>query len=262
VLDACRADLFKEVADVDTYDDYKTVRSLDSNTTPWTERNFAGGSYGDIVYVTANPVTSKVAPNAFHKLIEVWSDPDAHDGKTYTVPPTPVVEYAEQASSSYPNKRLIVHFDQPHFPFIPRPEMIYRTHWSDAEKIGVETKPPSPPHDVWEALKMAKEKRKDVWEGYKENLETVLPHAERLADNLPGKSVITSDHGNMLGKKTITGYPLYGHPPKFWRQELLEVPWAVLEDASRKRTVDDGVHSSASQDTELMEERLEALGYV
>jgi hypothetical protein len=180
VLDACRADLFEEVADRDEFDEYRRVTSNASNTTPWTRKNFGGHSLGDIVYVTANPVTSKEAPNAFHELREVWTDgyhPDHH-----TILPEPVVE------------------------------------------------------------------------------ETLA--AIELARELPGRSVIMSDHGNMLGERTIPPIRVFGHPPGLRCPELVTVPWAVIEGGERPEIVSEEVQSRTEYGTLAIKQRLHELGYV
>jgi len=40
-----------------------------------------------------------------------------------------------------------------------------------------------------------------VWEAYNENLDIVLTEIEALLDELDGKSVITADHGNLVGER-------------------------------------------------------------
>lgn len=262
ILDACRADLFEEVVDTERFDDYDRVISVASNTTPWSIKNFKGRELGDIVYVTGNPAPSKTVANDFHDFIEVWTDPDAHDEETYTVPPGPVVEAAIEAAEQYPDKRLIVHFIHPHIPFVETPDLIYRTDWNDAERVGIEVEDPEPPHTVWEALEMGEVDRDEVWEGYRKNLEHILPHVYDLIEQLDGKTVLTSDHGNMLGESTVSGKRIYGHPGGIRSPELLEVPWCEIETDERRQITDDGVDSMGSVDSDLIEDRLAALGYV
>ena len=74
VLDACRLDLFEETIDTDQFDEYQAVTSLGSRTDEWTIKNFHQQEFGDTVYVTGSPVTSKIISTEFHNLIEVWED--------------------------------------------------------------------------------------------------------------------------------------------------------------------------------------------
>lgn len=257
VLDACRADLFESVADLTAFDEYHRIVSNASNTTPWTRKNFAGRSLGDTVYVTGNPVTSKVAPNAFHELREIWTDgyhPDHH-----TILPEAVVEGTLQASNDHGDKRIVAHFVQPHMPFVPRPDLIYRTHWRPGEVEGPEA---DPPMNIWHALELGEVTRAEVWDGYKSNLEYVLEEAIGLARDLPGRSVIMSDHGNMLGERTFPPVRVYGHPPGLRAPELVGVPWAVVDSGDRPEIVRETANSRSEYGTHAIKQRLHELGYV
>lgn len=262
IIDACRADLFEEIVDVDEFDSYERVVSIGTNTTPWSIKNFRGEQLGDTVYVTGNPAPSKTVSDEFHDFIEVWTDPDVHDKNAYTVPPEPIVEAALEAAEEYPDKRLIVHFIHPHIPFVETPDLIFRTYWRDAERLGIEVGDREPPNSVWEAMEMGEAEPDEVWAAYRKNLEHVLPHLDELIDGLSGKTVLTSDHGNMLGEKTVSGKTVYGHPGGIRSKELVEVPWAETDDGERREISDDGVRSSGSVDSDVIDERLAALGYV
>lgn len=263
ILDACRRDLFEEVADLEAFDEYRYVESADSNTTPWTVKNFTGRQFGDTVYITANPATSREAPHAFHRLIEVWDDKEAYDESTYSIPPESVIECASEAADKYPDKRLVVHFVQPHYPFIPRPDLVFRTYWRAAAYVGVNVEEKSEgPSDIWSAVKQGIASKEEAWEGYRANLEFMLSDAVGLAEDLPGKSVVSSDHGNMIGERSPFGRQIYGHPNDYRSPELIEVPWAVVDSKNRKTITDDGAESSGSMDSDIINERLNALGYV
>ncbi|WP_128223906.1 hypothetical protein [Halobacteriaceae bacterium SHR40] len=115
LLDGCREDLFREVVDISRFNSYETRTSAGSATNGWTNKNFAGQALTDTVYVTGNPVVPRQVQTAFHAFIEVWRD--GFDETYGTVPPEPVTEAAIEARKEYPNKRLIVHYLQPHYPF-------------------------------------------------------------------------------------------------------------------------------------------------
>lgn len=262
VLDACRADLFEEVATLSEFDRYRSVFSAGSMTAEWTRNNFASRELGDVVYVTGNPFTSKLAADAFHDLIEVWKD--SFSEERGTIPPEPMVAAARDARETYPDKRVVVHFMQPHYPFIGDTDL--RFEGLDVDSImDVEKGRGSDPLDPWEALERGTIDREAVWEAYARNLELVLEHAIPLARGLGGRSVVTSDHGNMLGERA---WPLpirlYGHPEGLRCRPLAEVPWAVLE--GERRTVRAGETSRANsadgdEDEDELEDRLQALGY-
>jgi hypothetical protein len=266
ILDACRADLFEETADLDSFDEYRTVLSPGSNTTLWSSWHFAEKSYGDVVYVTANPVVSRTSPNSFHKLIEVWNDSDAYDKETRSIPPEPVSQAARSAYEKFPDKRLVVHYSQPHIPFITRPEMVYRTEWNDAAQVApeafeTESEEQSDYFNLWQACRHNDISEQEVWAGYKENLEVVLESVLELEQDIPGQTVITSDHGNFVGERLITGRKEYGHKGDYHAHHLNEVPWAVISD-NRREIVEGPVQSRSEGPLSRMEERLRDLGYM
>ncbi|MFC7082362.1 hypothetical protein [Halorussus caseinilyticus] len=52
----------------------------------------------------------------FHEVVDVWGD--AIDYGDDGVPPEPLAEAARDAAVEYPDKRLLVHFVQPHAPYL------------------------------------------------------------------------------------------------------------------------------------------------
>lgn len=258
VLDACRADLFEEVADLERFDDYRRVTSVGSMTREWTERNFAGRSFGDTVYVTANPFTNQVAGESFHELYSVWRE--RFDGDERTVLPGPVVDTARRASDEHPDKRQIVHFMQPHHPFVGHDRLRELTEW-DLHAIAEDGAQPDHPHSPYEAVEMGLVDHDTVWDAYSDNLELGLDAALDLAADLDGRTVVTADHGNMLGERAWpVPMRIYGHPPAVRSPHLTRVPWAII-DGDRRETTDDGVRSLSEVDEERVQRRLKDLGY-
>lgn len=260
VLDACRYDLFEEIADLDRFDEYRRVRSPGSATNEWTERAFtATGPHGDIVYVTGNPMTSRHAAQSFHRLVEVWTD--AFDESLGSVPAEVVTEAAIKARETYPNKRLVVHYVQPHYPFVRDPGLQF-TDWGGTDTIRNENAD-ARARDVWQALRLGLVDRETVWAGYRRNLEYVLDRIDPLLSALEGRTVVTSDHGNLLGER---GSPipvrLYGHPEGCRHRDLVTVPWAVLQGENRPEIDSEAAESTTDADSDAVSDRLTALGYV
>lgn len=248
VLDACRADLFEEVVDTSAYDEYRRVYSAGSATNEWTKANFSGQALTDCIYVTGNPVVSRHVRTAFHCFLEPWRR--GFDSELGTVPPEAVVEEALDAREQFPDKRLIVHFLQPHYPFLNAPEFRY-AEFNQTEEVSVDAAN-SGATDIWEAVGLGYESADDVWDAYGGNLQRVMDTMEPLFDQ-PGRTVITSDHGNMLGERMpYIPLPLYGHPPGIHHPALREVPWAVIDG----QTASEGRQVSAD-----VESQLRSLGY-
>lgn len=257
ILDACRSDLFEERVDCGKLDHYQTISSYGSSTPEWTHRNFHGRQHGDIVYVTSNPWTSRIAGDAFHDVIEVWKE--GFDEDIGTVPPSAVVKDALSAQQKYPNKRFIIHFMQPHIPFIESQREFSK--WSPKDIVDENIGGDGARTTVWEALRHGKIDKRSLWNEYGNNLDYVMDYIFDLIPQLSGKTVVSSDHGNMLGE---WGWPLpmriYGHPAGLRSAQLVNVPWAVFE-GERRNIEDDGVSSVETGGTEELEDRLRALGY-
>lgn len=261
LLDACRNDLFQEVVDKSKFDNLTTVISPGSFTREWLSETF-DGEHGDIVYVTGNPMVSDQKSDSFHSLIEAWRE--GWDPEKKIVRPNAVTDAAIQARENYPKKRIIVHYMQPHAPFIDHPELNF---WAEPEKLGLERSPQRSNvenhiDDVWDALAFGLVEKDDVWEGYRYTLEQVLDEVDILLDNFDDRIVVTSDHGNLLGER---GWPIpvrvYGHPANQRMSDLIQVPWAIVEGDRRK--IESGSPESESEASEReVWDQLSKLGYV
>ena len=241
VLDACRLDLYRKEANPDC----GVVRSRGAATPEWMAENFEGRSFPDTVYVTANPYVSIITEGEFHARIDLWEE--AWDDEEKTVLPEVVAERAREVSEEYPDKRLIVHFMQPHQPFIGWE--LPGSFWNASE---------SP----WDALRDNTVDSREILEGYVDNLRAVYPVARELGLDLPGKSVITSDHGNMLGER-VRPFPIrdYGHRKGIYTDENVLVPWDELPFETRKEITAGGTESDYREVTAEVTDRLADLGY-
>lgn len=248
VLDACRADLMAEVADEYSFTSTQSEYSCASSSGEWHLKNF-GDEYAaekaDTALVSANPYTDMHIDAAdFHLLDEVWRD--AFDSDAGTVLADRVTDRAITAHREYRPERLVVHYMQPHYPFVPE-------QFSDdggGMALGYDH---TPWDTVWDRLRKGDISRERAWEGYRENLRYVLDHVETLLQNVDaGRVIITADHGNLLGE-----YGLYAHPQYVPIPALKRVPWNVTS------ANDDGDHQPEEREpTETdLDDQLEALGY-
>lgn len=274
ILDACRYDLFAARNTLEGT--LETRRSRGSNTAEFLGRTFRGREFPDTVYVTGNPQVSVRLDDPFHRTIPVWRD--GWDDDLNTVPPATMAEATQRAHDEYPNKRIVSHWVQPHYPFIGERgrELLGRQAGIELSKrmAGEEDEETTSDHDtVWDMLRRETASKEAVKEAYAENFDLTLPHVEELLSGLEGRSVVTSDHGNLLGeypKPCPVPFKLYGHPPGVHADALVTVPWLVVEGESRKRivaeeparTADAGDGSDGADADEQATERLEHLGYV
>jgi hypothetical protein len=214
ILDACRHDLFEEVMGESDF-----RYSPGSNSSEFIIKNFSEGDWSDVVYVTANPhfhesqftdLTDKKPEDVFHTVFHSYED--KWDEEEATVMPRALMEDFKTAKKLFPDKKIIAHFMQPHYPFVN----------SDIKVKGIN---PELDHDkeglsAWDLAEKGEYSRDEIWKEYRENLEFVLDEILEDLKDLEGKTIITSDHGNLVGEKGF-----YGHPYKVHAKPLIKVPW-------------------------------------
>ena len=206
ILDACRYDAFK----TGNFLKGKLEKRISSGsgTPDWLQNNFTD-YYDDVVYVSANAFVSPIkelgnfdSSEHFFKLVPVYMTDNVDAGV-----PTPeeVTEAAIDTAKRYPHKRMIIHYVQPHDPFIGKPRIT-------AEDVN----------DKYEYFN-----RKDSWEAYLGNLKRALKAVEKLVKKLKGNIVITADHGDMFGE-----WGLHRHYDGIYFKKLVEVPWFIINKKS------------------------------
>lgn len=221
VLDACRYDYYERLTPLDG--SLKKRISRGSSTSEWLHANFTG-YYKDIVYVSANPRISDVEVDGFrgedhfYTMVNVWRfdwDPELN-----TVVPEAVTDAAVQARHDYPDKRLIVHYIQPHAPWIGE------TKLSDREMTIDDPTPDDwiGTGKTWGTMLNEGKSMDVVKQAYEDNLTRVLGEVERLVEYVGGDIVVTSDHGECFGEKFIVE-----HPSGIYIDELVGVPWHTVD---------------------------------
>jgi len=250
VLDACRFDTFRELSSIEGTLGRRLSNA--SNTVEFLENNFDGRDLRDTVYVTANGQISNYVDDLdlrLHAVEPLYST--AWDDDVGTVLAAPVVEAAKRAATEYPDKRLVVHFVQPHIPFV-------RSETTDDKDRHAE-------YPFWVRFRMGDVAMtpSQIRDAYRDNLEYVLPYAADLLASLEGKSVVTADHGNVFGERAR---PLpvreWGHPKGVYAKALVTVPWLEHPYETRRDIVaEDGRGLDIEADPAVVEDRLLALGY-
>ena len=249
ILDACRYDYFERTVEAFFQGQLIKAVSPGSTTIEWCKRLFRK-KRDDIVYVSANPYINSItsvqgfqASDFFHEIIDVWKN--GWDESIGTVHPEKIIEATQMARVTYPSKRLIIHFLQPHAPYIgadnsligypkPQPESglhllgnqqevppssllkftkgfvgnllvkihhffiskskLLRYFWQKIEKqIGLYSLSP-------EEIMAKNVGINKLRTAYYDTLNLVLTYTSSLIEILPGKVVISSDHGEFLGE--------------------------------------------------------------
>lgn len=247
VLDACRYDEFAARSDLPGR--LEKRRSVASMTHEWVRANFANKQLYDTVYVSASGQflhDKDTHCGEVHQFIGLIDETHRHgSGEGKFCPPEIVTDAAIEAATDYPNKRLLVHYLQPHNPYLGPSGKDFEYH-SSLDK----TVKRSPITE--ETLRAA----------YRENLDMVLEEVERLFEELRGKTVVTSDHGELLGERE---FPIpvkrYGHPAGIYMDELVEVPWLEYQNGERRDIVADQPESEIEYDEATVKEHLRDIGY-
>lgn len=276
VLDACRYDYFKDLYRNYLDGEVKKAISPALFTTDWLNKVFPN-FYGDIVYVSANPyINSKIevadhyglkfeGKKHFLKVVDVWKW--GWDNQLGTVPSNELNKTLFKIKNNYKNKRFILHYIQPHEPYISKNYAHYisedyvekrgkinriidgkteKTNGDIRASIGrtfqkicgiegrwkINNLLGIPPFSQVDSIGRA-EGMKGLRNAYKENLEIVLESVAELLEHVSGNILITADHGEYLGENGR-----YGHGLVPRRPPIVEVPWLMIEkEKSKEREV-------------------------
>ncbi|TYT62017.1 hypothetical protein FYC77_11095 [Natrialba swarupiae] len=256
ILDACRYDYFAEQIDIDG--SLEQVISKGGRSWEFMEANFVGRELHDTVYVTANLHVEKLDDDVFYTVETVPASKRN---------PEHVVKAAKEAHKKYPDKRLIVHFMQPHRPYLGPTADKARDQLNDnflRYTAGVQegAKHTKPKID-FSAFRYGELPIEWLYELYEENLDIALDHTYELLEFIDGKSVITADHGELLGeRKGIFGQRKFGHPGNIKTPEAYIVPWFTIKSKQRREILADEPIGWDRLDDEVVKNRLRELGYL
>jgi hypothetical protein len=267
ILDACRYDYFSEIFPKYFQGELRKVISQGSSTIEWCRKSFKE-MYDNIIYVSANPfINSKIevqnfnAKEHFYKVVDVWDW--GWNDQLGTVHPRQVNEAVHKFKESYPDKRFIIHYLQPHEPYLvqdldcpgfSKPKLVFgRLTWGapGLEKEGkIATLLTNSPvvqkflnflakkmggDPSWKlreilnhpALPTEVLKRNvgisGLRKAYAENLKLVLSYVAKLVKSLSGAIIVTADHGERLGEGNS-----FSHYPELLDPLLIEVPWLKI----------------------------------
>jgi hypothetical protein len=255
ILDACRYDDFKR--HVPFEGDLQSRISRGSTTFEFLLGNFGDSRFHDTVYITANPMLERnkdIISTSFYKIYNIWRD-DGWDEECRTVLAETVTDTARRVHKEYPSKRLLIHYMQPHFPFV-----------QSTSRFDKRVPDPEEPTNMWTEVLTGQLdiQPQTVRQAYRHNLKYVFENVQDLLQSLDGKTVISSDHGNVFGERSFPiPFREWGHPPTTFTEELVKVPWFVIESDDRRRIrAEEPVDTDLDVNDESVEKRLEDLGYV
>lgn len=264
ILDACRYDAFERAAAEYGLNGRLERRiSRESGTPGFLRENFSEGQFHDTVYVTANAyVNTLLNDDTFHAVVPAWRD--NWDDELNTVTPEGMAAACRAALETYPEKRHVFHFVQPHEPFVGETKLGVRESALREEALGREAKAHAEREpNSFERLARGDLSKETVWSAYRDNLDRAMPVVAGLLNDVGGKTVVTADHGEAFGEFAWP-FPIrvYGHPLGVLIPALTEVPWFVSERGDRRAIRSDPPRHREQLDEDTATERLRMLGYV
>lgn len=209
----------------DTFDHFMGETAVEKTVSPatgthaWMERVWPD-KY-DVCYVTGSPLVGDHNASTYNggehfgSMVEVWKD--NWDSELRTVRPEAVTAAAIDALAGH--KRVMVHYVQPHAPYIGEPRIIGGNSGSDDTY-------PHPANDQEDAgvlvpirnqLDTGDLTLETLRRAYYDNLVQVVEGSNGLIEAADRRTVITSDHGECLGEHTI------GH--NYNCSHVRTVPW-------------------------------------
>jgi len=269
LLDTCRVDALKEVADeygfLPPAKEISTLTSIASSSYTWMANTFVeeyAQEVANTIYISANIYSEWVLEDGWRPEEERgishcnWSTLDANDlngldqpwrhGEDLLDHPDPehVTKRAIGHHREFDPERMIVHYSQPHEPYIAQAIEDGRT---EDELHDYE-------EDPWSYLKTGGD-LDVVWDVYLADLRMVLDHVETLLRNHDAERVVISaDHGEAFGE-----YGVYRHPVAVPHPQIRQVPWAltIAQDTHEVKG-----STEPYQRVDDVEDSLEALGYL
>ncbi len=209
ILDACRWDYLVKIMP-----SAEKVISPGGTTGIWLKATFP--DFYPLIYISAMPWISKsdvadyIGLDHFNDVIEVWRF-GWDDELKVTLPQAIVKAYLERAHMG----RMVVHFGQPHLPYIGDPPLNYGADKEGHVRLL---------HDLYSGKVDVGQLR----EAYFGNVKLAWKYAKMVIDSSKGKKlVVTADHGERLMEPYATP-PYIGHGRELCPQ-LVEVPWVVIE---------------------------------
>lgn len=281
ILDACRVDVINEISDeYEFITEIESVLSVGSTSKEWMGKTFTKMYSNEIkqtTYVCSNPYMDALhndridflddavtadARLANVKLINKLINNDlvvldqfagyrslfttlSQKNRYSTADPRDVTDHAIDSIRGSPSGRHIIHYMQPHAPYIAEATSRSRSLYEYEE-------------NPFKALRSGTS-RTTVWESYKDNLRYVLDSVQLLLNSVDvEKVVITSDHGELFGE-----FGLYGHGVGIPHPDVKRVPWIEVSASNTSGYQPDISKDEMKKNTEAgVRENLENLGYL
>lgn len=276
ILDTCRVDALKSVADEYSFiNDVGSIWSVGGSSPEWVAQTFDKDHLNLIkntIYLSANAHAQTILENKDqykkerhinYRLLKHFNTINKDDlqdiqylfkyermgscgdrgHKNGGTPPRYVTDRAIDVGRNKEFDRLILHYFQPHSPWV-----------SNAVEEGRALKSHEKGFDYITETGDAK----SAWSSYLDDLRWVLDDVELLLENIDReKIVITADHGDAFNEYGVMSHKIGAIHPK-----IRKVPWVVTsgtDTESYMPTIEEPTDSGV--ETEEINRQLQALGY-
>jgi hypothetical protein len=215
ILDTARYDYFSQ--EYEKYLDGKLKKAISPASATIGTISETFDEKKDLTYFSSIPMVNsqkiEVQPELFHTLsfrpwdmfrevVDVWDF--GWNDELSTVPPSALNEAVLDRNDD----KKIIHYCQPHGNWIAGPQVFVDPDKTMTERVL---------NDEVSPAKLRK--------AYRNNLKLGLKYTSKLIENLEGKTIVTADHGELLGEFGIYGQ----HPLYLPASKLRIVPWLEVQ---------------------------------
>lgn len=252
IIDGCDIEWTREVVSEQSLfdeDDLDSIVSVGSGSDDWHENTFEQTPphvLEDTAFITGNPFVEAHKPPSlgFLENVKEWG----WEESLGAVPAHNITDAAIDAGRTTNFERYVVHYMQPHAPFIER------TDPDDRRSVEL-AYPAKDCREPWYQVMRGDLSSDRLRQLYIDNLRYVLQEVDLLCRNFAAeRAVLSADHGNGVGDDG-----LYGHPARVPIKKLRQVPWISLT-ASNEETVRPSIDRTPTGISR--EDQLSSLGYL
>jgi hypothetical protein len=227
--------------------DLNKIWSVGGHSREWLRETFisvADRRLENTAYVSANHYADTVSDRPFASFENV--NTLEYETNAPAAPAHVVTDRAVTRARDGGWNRLVVHYMQPHKPFLTR----------SGSRRDIEVETWSLGKNLYHAYFSGQVTKQDLHQGYVDNLRYVLEEVSLLLENVDApETVITADHGNALGERF-----LWDHQEGVQYPAIRQVPW-IRTEAQDTQSLEPPAYNQADRGDAEIEDRLKALGY-
>jgi hypothetical protein len=258
IFDACRYDYFQS-SYTDHYNgELEKVYTTNTYTMQYLFNTWT--SHYNITYVSGGPVISDenfeinnmgYRPSKhFDRIIPAW---DMGYKKELGVTPP---EAVTKSALENPSEKMVVHYFQPHAPYIGERKLREKVPELKKDQESIDDDLTDSLKDIYNKMELGEISEDNLKSAYSDNLERVLKAAKPLVQNSNKRTVITSDHGELLGE---SGRYMHGGMP---HEILSDLPWLEVSNVKGDLPEVSPERAKQHKDQKQVEDQLRDLGYL